>query len=164
MAAYSLISSATAYVEDAIDKIFERTPRWFFPFLYWPAFGFVAVLFVFSGGPWMLLGVAAPVALVGYVRRRGLARAPDFLYVVALLPVSYAAFFMNRFYNSLLAGGDRITIGHVIGATVFVVAVAGYWLALPVGLFAARQWIKASTSPYWTAHRYLPAHPAEAYG
>jgi hypothetical protein len=54
MAGYSLISSTTAYIE-VIDKVFERIPPWIFPFLYWPAFGFVGLLFVISNGPLMLL-------------------------------------------------------------------------------------------------------------
>jgi hypothetical protein len=37
------------------------------------------------------------------------------------------------------------------------------WLALPIGLLAAWQWIKASNSPYWTTHRYISAQPPEAY-
>ncbi|MDQ3761833.1 MAG: hypothetical protein M3460_09065 [Actinomycetota bacterium] len=37
------------------------------------------------------------------------------------------------------------------------------WLALPIGLLAAWEWIKAANSPHWTTHRYLPAQPADAY-
>jgi hypothetical protein len=173
---------------------------------------------------------------------------PNFVYVAALLPVSYAAFFMNMFYNSLLADDESSTIGPIIGATAFIIAVAGFvhvlgnsddhyrttiygdrdpenrdprsehrlllvklvlatmamfvlqnmalvscllallrrrrwtataaglacaaavvlsfsfgglevdWLALPVGLAAAKQWIKASNSPYWT-QLAMPARP-----
>lgn len=246
MADGSLLSSATAYIETTIEEIVERIPEWLFPALYWPAFGFVGLLFAVSNGLLMLPGIAAPVALVLCVRRWGLARVPNLVYVAALLSVSFAAFFMNMFYDSLAAEND-IAIGPIIGVTAFIVAVAGFfrilkraddhyriitnggrdphprakhrlhmvklvlatmvmfvlqnmalvlcllallrrrrwtaiaagmacaaavllsfsfgglefdWLALPLGLHAAWQWIKASNSPYWTTHRYLSS---EAY-
>jgi len=245
----SFLSRAMVYGEIAISPVLERIPRWLFPFLYWPAFGFVGLLFAWTNGLLMLPGIAAPVVLVLCVRRRGLARVPNLFYVAALLSVSFAAFFMNMFYNSFTAGDADVEIGPIIGISVFILAVAGFihilkraeehyrttkngagdpvraehrlrliklvlattamfvlqnlalvlcllallrrrrwtavaagiacaaavllsfsfgdlefdWLALPIGLLAAREWFKAANSPYWTKHGYLFAHPSDGF-
>ncbi len=84
----------------------------------------------------MLPGIAAPVALVLCVRRWGLADVPNLVYVAALLSMSFAAFFMNMFYNNLATGEESTAIGPIIGVTVFIVAVAGFFHILNAPMIA----------------------------
>lgn len=249
MTDHSILSRALIYGEIVMGRILEGIPRWLFPFLYWPAFGFVGLLFALTNGLLMLPGIAAPVILVLCVRRWGLARVPNLVYVTALLSVSFVAFFMNMFYNSFTAGDADIEIRPIIGISALIIAVAGFihilksaeqhyratkngagdpvraahrlhlvklvlatvamfvlqnlalvlcllallrrrrwtaiaagmacaaavllsfsfgrlevdWLALPIGLIAAREWIKAANSPYWTTRGYLSAQPSDAF-
>lgn len=236
-----LVGRLADYVQAVLDPLLARIPQWIWSFLYWPAFGFVALLFVMSTGLFAIPGIVAPVALVLCARWWGLAGVPKLIYVAALLPMIYVAFFMNLYYGNV---AEISTAGPLIGAIVFVVTAGGFadilrradahyrgtrhdtadpalaehrlhlvrltfatmamfvlqnlalllcllalirrrqwtataagigcagaallsyssggpqvdWIALPIGLWAAREWIMAPLNPYWRP-RYAPPTP-----